>query len=189
MSCAANRGAAHAGIDRAGENTLGQHRIVNREVIGGKRLERHALGPGHRALERRHLEPFEILRRVYSYDRTPLVARTESTEELKEWRRERVSFAAAYLGERILANILNPKNTPPPYQAVIWFPGSYALQMQHSDRDLPLSFYFDFLPRVAAPSSIRYTRARTSAQTPSELRIGSGMSSRASGLRFSWPAG
>ena len=36
---------------------------------------------------------------------------------------ERVSFAAAYDGERVLANILLPKNVRPPYQAVVWFPG------------------------------------------------------------------
>jgi pimeloyl-ACP methyl ester carboxylesterase len=90
---------------------------------------------------------FEIIRRFYAYDRTPLDARTERVEELGEWRRERVSFAAAYNGERVLANILIPKNAAPPYQAVIWFPGSYALRLKRSDGDLPFSFYFDFLPR------------------------------------------
>ncbi|MEK6320930.1 MAG: hypothetical protein AABN33_04530 [Acidobacteriota bacterium] len=41
-----------------------------------------------------------------------------------------MSFAAAYGGERVLANILIPKNAAPPNQAVIWFPGSYALEPQ-----------------------------------------------------------
>ena len=90
---------------------------------------------------------FEIFRRLYSYDRTPLDGRTEKTEELGQWRRERVSFAAAYAGDRVLAHILIPKNATPPYQAVIWFPGSYALDLKHSDGDLPFSYYFDFLPR------------------------------------------
>jgi eukaryotic-like serine/threonine-protein kinase len=90
---------------------------------------------------------FEIFRRFYSVDRAPLDARTERTEESGEWRRERVSFAAAYGGERVLANILIPKNTPPPYQSVIWFPGSYALALKHTDGDLPFSYYFDFLPQ------------------------------------------
>ncbi len=90
---------------------------------------------------------FEIFRRFYSYDRTPLEARVERTEEAEHWRRERVSFAAAYGGERVLANILIPKSARPPYQAVIWFPGSYALNLKSSDRDQPFSMYFDFLPR------------------------------------------
>jgi len=90
---------------------------------------------------------FEIFRRFYSYERTPLDARTESVQESQDWRRERVSFAASYGGERVLVNILIPKGVPPPYQAVVWFPGGYALELRHSDGDLPFSYYFDFLPR------------------------------------------
>jgi hypothetical protein len=90
---------------------------------------------------------FEIFRRFYSYDRTPLDPRIERTEEVEYWRRERVSFAAAYGGERVLANILLPKDTAPPYQTVIWFPGSYALKLKSSDGGLVFSYYFDFLPR------------------------------------------
>jgi len=90
---------------------------------------------------------FEIFRRFYSYDRTDLDARIEHTDDAGEWRRERVSFAGAYGNERVLANILVPKNAPPPYQVVIWFPGSYAFDLKRSDGDLPFSYYFDFLPR------------------------------------------
>jgi len=53
---------------------------------------------------------FQIFRRFYSYDQTPLEPEVERTEEAEHWRRERVSFAAAYGGERVLANILIPKN-------------------------------------------------------------------------------
>jgi len=90
---------------------------------------------------------FEIFRRFYSYDRMALDARIERTDDAGEWQRERVSFAAAYGNERVLANILIPKNAPPPYQVVIWFPGSYALDLKRSDGNLPFSYYFDFLPR------------------------------------------
>ncbi|HVR28153.1 MAG TPA: protein kinase [Thermoanaerobaculia bacterium] len=90
---------------------------------------------------------FEIFRGFYSYDRAPLDPRIERIEEAEHWRRERVSFAAAYGGERVLANILLPRNTAPPYQTVIWFPGSYALDLKSSDGDLVFSYYFDFLPR------------------------------------------
>src|SRR5262245_55414500 len=90
---------------------------------------------------------FELFRRFYSYESTELDARVESVQESEVWRRERVSFAAAYAGERVLLNILIPKNVPPPYQAVVWFPGSYALELKRSDGDLPFSYYFDFLTR------------------------------------------
>jgi dienelactone hydrolase len=48
----------------------------------------------------------------------------------------------------VLANILLPKNAVPPYQAIIWFPGSYASGLKSSDRELVFSYYFDFLPRT-----------------------------------------
>jgi cephalosporin-C deacetylase-like acetyl esterase len=90
---------------------------------------------------------FEVMRRFYSYDPVPLDGRAESTTDEEYWRRERVSFTAAYDGERVLANILIPKNAAPPYQAVIWFPGSYALDLRSSEGDLPFSVYFDFVAR------------------------------------------
>ena len=90
---------------------------------------------------------FEVFRRFYSYEQAPVDARNESVQQSEFWRRERVSFAAAYSGERVLVNILIPRNASPPYQAVVWFPGSYALDLKRSDGDLPFSYYFDFLPR------------------------------------------
>jgi dipeptidyl aminopeptidase/acylaminoacyl peptidase len=91
---------------------------------------------------------FDIFRRFFSYEPAPLDARIEAVQESALWRRERVSFAAAYNGERVPVNILIPKDVSPPYQAVIWFPGSYALELKHSDGDLPFSYYFDFVPRA-----------------------------------------
>ena len=91
---------------------------------------------------------FEVFRRFYSYDQTPLDPKIERSEEGEYWRRERVSFSAAYGGERVLAHILLPKNAKPPYQAVIWFPGGYALGLNSSERELVFSYYFDFLPRT-----------------------------------------
>jgi dienelactone hydrolase len=90
---------------------------------------------------------FSTIRRFYEYDRTPLDARIEHESDRGQWRLERVSFAAAYGGERMLANILLPKNVPPPYQAVIWFPGSYALELTSTEKELPFSMYFDFVAR------------------------------------------
>ena len=90
---------------------------------------------------------FAAIRRFYAYDRLPLEARVERVDEFEHWRRERVSFTAAYGGERVIANILLPKNVPPPYQVVVWFPGSYALELRSTEGDLPFSMYFDFIAR------------------------------------------
>ena len=123
---------------------------------------------------------FEVFRRFYSYEPAPLDARNESVQESEFWRRERVSFAAAYSGERVPVNILIPRNTSPPYQAVVWFPGSYALGLKHSDGDLPFSYYFDFLPRsgralVYPVYKGTYERAKPAENVSQQSRPGSEM--------------
>jgi eukaryotic-like serine/threonine-protein kinase len=68
---------------------------------------------------------FEIYRRQYDYDAGDLKATVESVDESQEfWRIERVSYAAAYGGERITAYLFLPKGVAPPYQTVVYFPHS-----------------------------------------------------------------
>ncbi len=114
---------------------------------------------------------FEVFRRFYSYDRGPLDPKIERMEEGEYWRRERVSFAAAYGGERVLANILLPKNAAPPYQAVIWFPGSYAEGLKSSDRELVFSYYFDFLPRTGRALVYPVYKGTYERQEPGQVGI------------------
>ena len=90
---------------------------------------------------------FEVFRRLYAYDKTPLDAKTESADESSEYfRKERVSYSAAYAGERIPAILYLPRNARPPYQAVIWAPGGYAFGMR-SIENAPTE-YFKFLLRA-----------------------------------------
>ena len=87
---------------------------------------------------------FRIYLALYSYDRTPLDAKIESVDDSSPyWRRERISFKAAYDNERVVAFLYLPKNVSPPYQTVVHFPGSEALDF-HTYTDLNL-FNLDFL--------------------------------------------
>jgi serine/threonine protein kinase len=90
---------------------------------------------------------FEIYRSLYSYDRTDLDTKIESVDEsLDYWRRETVSFKAAYGDERVVAHLNLPRNTQPPYQAVIYFPGISARYMKSSE-NLVEMMYTGFIPR------------------------------------------
>jgi dienelactone hydrolase len=72
-------------------------------------------------------ELFETIRGFYSYDPRELNARVESVDDSpKHWRKERVSFDAAYGQERVIANLYLPRNAAPPFQAVVYFPGAGA---------------------------------------------------------------
>ncbi len=87
---------------------------------------------------------------LYAYDRGPLDPRVEPLPETEHWHAELVSIAAAYGHERVPVYLLLPKNAPPPYQPVIWFPGGYAFGLLPLGRDLsaaPGAAYFNFFTR------------------------------------------
>ncbi len=85
---------------------------------------------------------FEVYSEQFSYDDTELNARVEHREESPGgWIREKISFDAAYGGERVLAYLFLPANTPPPFQTVIYFPGSASLWMASSQ---DLESYYEF---------------------------------------------
>lgn len=71
---------------------------------------------------------FRIYRDQHSYDKVDLEAAVESTDDSSPyWRREKVTFRAAYGGERVVTHLYLPKNAAPPYQVVAYMPGSTAL--------------------------------------------------------------
>jgi dipeptidyl aminopeptidase/acylaminoacyl peptidase len=91
-------------------------------------------------------EEFAIYRRLYEYDRTPLHAQLEAVDDSNPyWRKETVSFAAAYSRERVPAYLFLPKQTKPPYQTVVLFPSGYA-RVVRSSRSLDI-ISFEFLLR------------------------------------------
>ncbi len=73
-------------------------------------------------------EVYAIYRNMYRYDRTALNATVEEVDDSgPDWVRERVSFDAAYGGDRMMAYVFIPKNVAPPYQSAVYFPGSNAI--------------------------------------------------------------
>ena len=68
---------------------------------------------------------FQIYKTFYSYDRGELNPVTEYRDESpKYWIKEKITFDAAYGNERMIAYLFLPKNSTPPYQTVIYFPGA-----------------------------------------------------------------
>jgi eukaryotic-like serine/threonine-protein kinase len=88
-------------------------------------------------------EIFQAYKGLYAYDKSGLNAHVEETLVAEDWRQEKISFDAAYGGERMLAYLFLPKNAVPPYQTVVYFPGSGAIM---ADKFV-LSPYADFVPR------------------------------------------
>jgi dienelactone hydrolase len=85
---------------------------------------------------------FQIYREQFSYDKTDLKARVESRQESTGgWVQEKITFNAAYGSERVIAYLFLPKNTVPPYQTVIYFPGSASCYQKSSEH---LESYYEF---------------------------------------------
>jgi cephalosporin-C deacetylase-like acetyl esterase len=89
-------------------------------------------------------EVFAVYKRFYAYDRKDMNAVTESVDDSSPfWRKEKVTYDAAYGNERIIAYLYLPKEGSPPYQTVIYFPGTSAMALR-SSADLTTG-NFDFL--------------------------------------------
>lgn len=87
---------------------------------------------------------FEFYRNQYSYDKSPLNANVDSVKEETDWIRERITFNAAYGGERMMAYLFLPKRGKPPYQTIVYFPGSGAIHTRSSGSSLEVG-RLDFL--------------------------------------------
>jgi len=87
-------------------------------------------------------EIFQIYKEQFAYDKTLLNARVEeSVKSPGGWVREKISFDAAYGGERVLAYLFLPENASPPFQTVIYFPGSASTFVPSS---MQLENYYEF---------------------------------------------
>jgi len=89
---------------------------------------------------------YRIYAAQYAYDRTPLDARVVATgDQSPHWRHEVVSIAAAYGGERLPIHLFVPKNVKPPFQAVLYFPGSGVIRAPSSANLAPEAYTIDFV--------------------------------------------
>jgi eukaryotic-like serine/threonine-protein kinase len=120
-------------------------------------------------------ETFALLRGTYAYERTPLDAEVEEVNDsLPGYRMETVSFRAAYGGERMRARLLIPRDVPPPWQAVIWFPGDDVFMLGTST-NFSSAYLFDFIPRagrvlVYPVYDGMHERFRTRSRSPEAMR-------------------
>jgi len=84
--------------------------------------------------------------RFYTYDKTALNAKTEKSVDDHYWKREKVTFDAAYDNERMIAYLFLPKNAKPPFQTVVFFPGLNVQTETNSENMVDIGI-FSFLMR------------------------------------------
>jgi dienelactone hydrolase len=79
-------------------------------------------------------EVFRIYKTMYAYDHTPLNAKTEAVkQDSPDWRKEKITIAAAYGSERFALYLFLPAKIKPPYQTVVFFPSARVLDIPNSE--------------------------------------------------------
>jgi len=80
-------------------------------------------------------EAFTILLRQYAYDHTALNQKVTVISDSGIYRLEKIDLDAAYNQEHYSAYLYLPKNTKPPYQTVVFFPGGSVFSERNFLKD------------------------------------------------------
>ena len=87
-------------------------------------------------------EVFDIYKQSYNYDKSALDYEVLNQNESNEdWILEKVAFNTAYGNERMQGYLFLPKNASPPFQVVVYVPGSASFFMPLSEN---IEKYYEF---------------------------------------------
>ena len=88
-------------------------------------------------------DTYQLYARLHRYDKQPLDSRFTTTDDSSPyWRRESVSFTAAYANDRVIAHVFLPKNARPPYSAVVLMGGSTIMDALKRIEEFDYPFEF-----------------------------------------------
>lgn len=122
-------------------------------------------------------ELFRVYRSLYSYDKAPLDASAEPFgKDEEDWTTERITYSAGYGNERAVAYLFLPKKAKPPFQTVLFFPGSNALQQRK----------FEIYPSANLDAILRSGRAVLYPIYKSTYERGDGMESDVPNMTSGW---
>ena len=113
---------------------------------------------------------------LYAYDQLLLDATVEKLPDSDEWTGEKVTYKAAYGNERAISYLLLPKRGKPPFQTVVFFPGSNALLLRK----------FAIYPTSALDGFLRSGRAVIYPVYKSTYERGDGMESDVANTSNTW---
>ena len=122
-------------------------------------------------------ELFKAYSGLYTYDKKPLNASVAPFgEEQDDWKVERISYTAGYGDEQAVAYLFLPKKAKPPFQTVVFFPGSNALQLRK----------FTLYNAAALDAILRSGRAVLYPVYKSTYERGDGMESDVPNMTSTW---
>jgi formylglycine-generating enzyme required for sulfatase activity/predicted Ser/Thr protein kinase/dienelactone hydrolase len=91
-------------------------------------------------------EVFKAYELLYAYEKTPLNVKEDGVvKETADWREEKITFDAAYNGERMAAYLFLPKRVQAPYQTVLFFPSARVMFLPPDSSELGDVKFFDYI--------------------------------------------
>jgi serine/threonine protein kinase/dienelactone hydrolase len=91
---------------------------------------------------------FRGFQALYSYEHRDPAGRIDAVDDSSpDWTRQQVSYDGGHGNERMPAVLFLPKHAQPPFQVVVYFPGSGAFLYPDSRRDLVAFYQLDYLIR------------------------------------------
>jgi dienelactone hydrolase len=89
---------------------------------------------------------FTIYKNQFLYDSTDLkVVIEERDNSHEDWNIEKITFNAAYGKERVIAYLFLPKNSSPPFQTLVYFPGINAIYERDLIKSGSTTWFIDYL--------------------------------------------
>lgn len=89
-------------------------------------------------------EVFEMIRSNYQYRKQPMHPRILSRKDSTDWTIEKVVIDVPYEDTPMQIHLYLPKNSKPPYQAIIYYPHIGSLY-SNSMEDMRIDWWFDFI--------------------------------------------
>lgn len=120
-------------------------------------------------------DTYQLYAGLHRYDTQPLDSRVEAMDDSSRyWRRETISFAAAYANDRVRAHLFLPKDGSPPFQVVAIIGGSTIMDtlkrieefdypyefIVRSGRAVVIPAFFGTLERGPTPFSLPPSQQR-----------------------------
>ena len=116
-------------FDRSDKNGFRCVQYIDKEKIPESSFQRIEYSEGTDYSKVKPVEDniFTIYKNQFLYDKTALDSKIEKTDNsFEDWTIEKITFNSAYGKERVIGYLFLPKNSSPPFQTLIFFPGMNA---------------------------------------------------------------
>jgi dienelactone hydrolase len=135
-------------FDRSPKNGFRCVHYIDKEKIPESAFQRIEYSEGTDFSKVKPVEDniFTIYKNQFLYDKTELNVKVEEKDNSNDdWTIEKITFNSAYGKERVIAYLFLPKNSSPPFQTLIFFPGMGATWEKDLIKSTETKWLIDYL--------------------------------------------